>query len=241
VSLRCKTRHRVLVALSLPPMASSRTLFVGLFLVSSCGGNGLGIRTPQDAGSAGGAHDSVATGGTQTTGDTGSGGAAGSSGFKDAGNSRSLGVNQCRWNRDCEKNGTCVSPGGDTPCGVCLSITPCSSDNECQADGGTMVCGPSRSCTCPYGSKACILACTDNSVCKEGEICSAGHCVETPCQSDSDCPVDFQCTAGSCGRNGCSTDTDCSGYCVNGECYSTPGTCYGPVALDVRGFVSHIA
>jgi hypothetical protein len=213
-------------------MVSARTLLVGLFLVASCGRNGLGSMTRQDAGPADSTHDAMATGGTQTAG--GTGGAGGTSGPKDAGKTRSLGANQCRWDRDCQRYGTCVPPGGDTPCGICLEITPCSSDSECQADGGTTVCGPSRSCTCPLGSKACIPTCTDSAACKEGEICSSGHCIETPCQRDTDCPVDFQCTAGSCGRNGCATDADCNGYCVTGECYSAPGTCYGPVAINVR-------
>jgi hypothetical protein len=236
-----ETRHLVRVALCFGAMAFTRTWLVGLFLVGACGRNGLGSVTPADAGPAGSGHDALATGGTQTAGDTGSGGAGGTSGAKDAGNSRSLGANRCRSDSDCERYGTCVVPEGDTPCGVCLRITPCSSDSVCQADGGTMVCGLSRSCTCPFGSKTCIPACTDSSTCKEGESCSGGHCIETPCQSDTDCPVDFQCSAGSCGRNACSTDADCHGYCVSGDCYATPGTCYGPVAIDGHWFVWQIA
>lgn len=54
--------------------------------------------------------------------------------------------------------------------------------------------------------------------------------VHSSCQSDVDCPTDFECAGGSCGRKGCAADANCSGYCVNGLCYSTPGTCYGAVA-----------
>jgi hypothetical protein len=70
-------------------MASVRTLLVGLFLMGSCGRNGLGIKMPQDAGIAGSGDDAIATGGTQTAGDTGNGGVGGTFGPKDTGTIRS--------------------------------------------------------------------------------------------------------------------------------------------------------
>lgn len=179
------------------------------------------------------------SGGASSTGGVGSGGAPGTGGkgsgtggvsaARDGGNARSLGADQCRLASDCPDSESCMYPGEIYNfCGICSTAIQCRSDSDCHADGGTMVCGPSSAskstCVCP-GIETCIPPCTDNTACNQGEVCSAGHCIVTPCQTNADCPVNFQCAAGSCGRNGCSTDADCTGYCVDFECYSTPGNC----------------
>jgi len=126
---------------------------------------------------------------------------------------------------------TCVPPGGDPPCGVCLVVaSTCTSDSDCQADGASLICDVQAGCICPPDAKSCIPGCTDTSDCKVGEVCAAHHCVPASCQNDGDCPTDFQCGGRICGRKTCATDASCSGTCVTGFCYSTPGTCYGAVA-----------
>jgi hypothetical protein len=191
---------------------------------------------PQGGASATGGVGSGGASGTAGTGGKGSGqgGASatgGASAASDGGNARSQGAGQCRLNSDCPGGEACLVPGAIYGfCDSCSSDITCRSDSDCHADGGTMVCGPYSlevpweiPCVCP-GTATCIPPCTDNT-CNQGEVCSAGHCIVTPCQTDADCPVNHQCVAGSCGRNGCSTDADCTGYCVVTKCYSTPGRC----------------
>ena len=221
--------------------------FVGLLAVCSCDGNGLRT-TSRDAGDTGGSGGVIASGGsgpsagaggsggaTSVRGTVGSGGATGGTGNTGGTGIHPLGTGQCRGNADCDvrQGATCVQPGGAPPCGICLLVaSPCMSDSDCQADGGTLICEvPRVGCFCPPDAKICVPGCMDTSGCKAGEACTAYHCVPAPCQDDGDCPTDFGCAGGSCGREACTTDASCSGYCVNGQCYSTPGTCYGAVVL----------
>jgi hypothetical protein len=210
--------------------ARLRILVAGLLAVCSCSGNGLRTLTARDAGGTRGSGGVIATGGTG--GASATGGSGGASSTQSSTSNRTLGANQCRGNADCNSRlgATCVPPGGATPCGVCLRVTPCSSDSECQADGASLICDVASFCTCPLGAKSCVPGCVTAAGCSTGEACIAQHCVPASCQSDVDCPTDFECTGGSCGRKSCTTDADCGGYCVSGACYSTPGTCYGAVA-----------
>jgi hypothetical protein len=242
-------RERILIFLA----ARMRILVSGLLVAGSCGGNGL--RTMKhDAGATGGSGGVIAAGGsgpdagiggsggaTSAGGMIGSGGAPGGTSSSGGASStqgstggHTLGTNQCRGNGDCDirQGATCVQPGGTGPCGVCRTVTsPCTSDSECQADAASLICDVPVGCFCPPGAKTCLPGCMDASGCKAGEVCTAHRCVPASCQSDADCPTDFGCTGGSCGRRTCTTDADCSGYCVNGRCYSAPGTCYGAVAF----------
>jgi hypothetical protein len=141
-----------------------------------------------------------------------------------------LGANQCRGNADCDyRHPSCVSPAAGPACSICLDPTvPCTTDGECQGDGGELICEV-VACPCSPGARGCIPGCADASECHPGQACAAYHCVSISCQSDADCPTDFECNNGTCERKTCTTDAICSGYCVNGWCYSTPGTCQSPV------------
>ena len=141
-----------------------------------------------------------------------------------------LGANQCRGNADCDYlHPSCVPPDAGPPCSFCLEPTvPCTTDSECQGDGGELICDVVL-CPCSPGAKGCIPGCADASGCHSGKACAAHHCVPMSCQGDADCPTDFGCNNRICERKTCTTDAICSGYCVNGSCYSTLGTCQGPV------------
>ena len=132
---------------------------------------------------------------------------------------------------DVQEQSTCVPPGGPAPCAAACPPTECASDSDCQADGPSFICEGAWQCgECAAGVKICIPGCVDASGCNAGEVCTAHRCVPASCQSDVDCPTDFACAGGSCGRKTRTTDANCSGYCVEGLCYSAPGTCYGAVA-----------
>jgi hypothetical protein len=140
-----------------------------------------------------------------------------------------LGANQCRGRADCDyRQPSCISPAA-VICALCLNeLLPCGTDNDCQVDGGGLVCDV-VACACSPGARGCIRGCEDASGCRPGEACVAGHCRPISCQGDADCPTDFGCNNRICERKTCTTDAICSGYCVNGSCYSTLGTCQGPV------------
>jgi hypothetical protein len=141
-----------------------------------------------------------------------------------------LGADQCRGNADCDyRHPSCVAPGAGPACSWCFQVTaPCASDSDCQGDGGELICDVAE-CTCLPPAMSCMRGCADSSSCRPGQTCTAHHCVPISCQGDADCPTDFECSNGTCERKPCTTDAICGGYCVNGACYSAPGTCQSPV------------
>ncbi len=135
-------------------------------------------------------------------------------------------ANGCRSQSDCSSLGqVCLYPGQPLCGGACMVPPTCNDDAFCQANGG----GPNMICDYPQcgcgGQKGCIPGCATPSDCPDGQTCSATHhCVNFACGS---CPAHFVCASdGSCQRQTCNVDGDCSsGYCVDGGCYDSLGTC----------------
>jgi hypothetical protein len=134
---------------------------------------------------------------------------------------------------DCRVGGTgvltCAAPGQFLGCGACQQpLSTCSMDGDCRADGGTMICdvAPPQRCYC-FGAKICQASCATTG-CTTGLICdSDGRCKAKTCTAgDQSCPTDFDCDSiGHCARRSCTTNGQCSAACVNGACYSSPGSC----------------
>lgn len=134
----------------------------------------------------------------------------------------------CREQEDCSSDESCVDEDAEL-CGTCMSPPTCTDASEC---GTGEVCSDRMTrCGCNPGEKACVPACSSDSDCvRPGDTCDNGACVETVCTSDVDCPAYFSCTSGVCDRTSCSDDTVCGdGFCVNGGCYSSLGSCSPPV------------
>jgi len=193
-------------------------------LLAACGSKSLKV-LPDSGGhqGGGGMFDVARSSGGHSQGGTTGQGQGGMTG-QDSTSTRP----QCRESADCTQTPylDCIPPGGSLGCGVCFGdpIPPCTSDSECQTDGRVMICDVADPC-CSLDAKGCIPGCMDGAGCSAGEACVAHRCVPISCQSDADCPPDFGCTGGRCLRKNCSTDVTCSGACVNGSCYSAPGTC----------------
>jgi hypothetical protein len=137
----------------------------------------------------------------------------------------------CRKTNDCGSAGICFAPGAPVCGGACQ--IGCNVDGDCSA-GQLCELNP---CTCGGTSgKTCQPPCTANS-CSPGEVClSDGHCAPTPCSSTQQCPAWYDCVFPSgpgsptCQRRACTGDGDCGagGYCVDGGCYGTLGSCALP-------------
>jgi hypothetical protein len=106
----------------------------------------------------------------------------------------------------------------------------CTVDADCAAIDASWS-GPSicASLACPCGATTgCQPGCSTDVDCSTGQSCGSDHhCAATACAADAACPVDFTCPSGHCTRKACTSDADCSGACVEGACYSMPGTCAG--------------
>ncbi|HET9931031.1 MAG TPA: hypothetical protein VFQ35_10100 [Polyangiaceae bacterium] len=118
---------------------------------------------------------------------------------------------ECQANSDCPaEHPFCVSPGPGSArhCMDCVYTSDCSrgtcAQNRC------VECTPATDCVDP------VLKCSDRT----------GRCDKIPCSLDGDCPSGSKCNAGACERTHCSLDPDCGpGYCINGACYGSPGSC----------------
>lgn len=100
----------------------------------------------------------------------------------------------------------------------------CTSDTDCAAEGAAAICTPAP-CACG-DVPSCQQGCTSDATCGAGETCGPTHrCAPEACTSTSDCPEDFTCNGAACQRIACTDDAACSGYCVDGLCFETPGTC----------------
>jgi hypothetical protein len=169
------------------------------------------------SGSGGGAGHGTGGGAGGVDGSVGHGGAGGIGG-------------PCWASSDCGF-GICAAPGQQVCGGICVKDPPsCTVDSDCAAIdaswSGPSICGP---LTCPCGATTgCQPGCSTDADCATGQGCGSDHhCAATACAADAACPVDFTCTSGHCARKTCTSDSDCSNACVEGGCYSTPGTCAG--------------
>ncbi len=129
---------------------------------------------------------------------------------------------------DCDNGQLCVAPGVSL-CGHCVQPPlPCASDGDCKMMGASYICdtGP---CLC-NGALTCQAGCTIDAECGSWQFCAPDHhCTGLPCLKDGDCPKDFACAKDQhCARKACASDGDCMDYCVDGQCYNTPGKCTVP-------------
>jgi hypothetical protein len=139
-----------------------------------------------------------------------------------------LAAGQCRTGSDCESFQQCFYPGQSIGCGTCFPGEPtCASDADCQGTDPTLICEP-HPCSC-NGATECVAGCTAEDQCAPWEFCAPTHrCVADVCLQESDCPPNFVCAPADnphCVRKICSSDADCADYCVDGQCYDTPGSC----------------
>ncbi len=148
----------------------------------------------------------------------------------------------CRNGEECSATfGYCRDPEGTNAgnsCGICIDperfgpdeLGVCASDADCSTEGEVCAVAAPSSCFCTTTS-ICQSACTGANDCPLGQTCAGdGHCVATPCSSDGDCPATHACggegEAKVCVRRVCETDAACGGgACVNGACFTRPGTC----------------
>jgi hypothetical protein len=143
---------------------------------------------------------------------------------------------KCTTDQDCNAGGTCVSIVSGCPqcesrsCNyppppppACTSSPDsCSPSGRCQPDGG---CAP---VLCTDGYK-----CSADSRCKVASARADGHgCELLPCDDGWTCDENTRCTTPSdrnshgCTTMTCKKDSECDcGYCVNGICSSSLGSC----------------
>jgi len=131
----------------------------------------------------------------------------------------------CRTTSDCSMSGYCATPE-DPPCsGVCMIQKNCTSDGECSGGNVCREGSHIQDCGGDAGGSFCLPPCAGDADCRGFEQCSSGHCVTRSC---STCPSYLSCTSGSCAPASCSSDANCpGGYCVDGSCYGSLGTCMG--------------
>jgi hypothetical protein len=168
-------------------------------LIAACGSSGSGSGSATDGG--GGA--------------AGGGGSGGTTG-------------NCHSDSECQQSFMMCFAPDQVICGG-MPLHDCDQDADCADAGADQIC-LTGSCS----SSQCVPKCVDDQSCPSTppglSTCDAstGHCVSKPCTSSS-CPQNFSCNAGAgCVRKTCAADGDCAGACVNGSCYSGPGTCSSP-------------
>lgn len=143
----------------------------------------------------------------------------------------------CLSDSDCGSSEYCLPPGASRPCGIaCMVERTCESSADCP-EGNVCVeaLGPCCSAGDPLSSQ-CIPECTAGS-CGEGLTCGTdGLCAAISCTDGWTCPMHTTCTgtgdAHGCSRDTCTGSGECGegGFCVDGRCYGTPGTCTLPSA-----------
>jgi hypothetical protein len=197
----------------------------------------------------------VTGGATSLGGATASGGSGGKGGVGGSGGTSSTGGPDASadkppatWGTPCSSQGDCGmssgmylmcrAPGESMGCGACrMGTGDCSTDSDCVGDGGstagTLICAPAprSDCYC-NGATFCAPGCRTNAHCGPGQACNPSHSCQNTCVAgDGTCPVNYSCGAGGfCQQNSCTSDSECSGFCVNGLCYQTRGTCEPAVA-----------
>lgn len=128
----------------------------------------------------------------------------------------------------------------DTMCGASQRCNVATGHCEARPCGGALACPTDSYCgsdgTCQY------QRCNAARPCGTGQLCDAAlfTCGPQPCTPGNvgDCPDTFTCAGaagaktGVCERTTCSCDTECgkSGFCLQGTCYESAGSCDGGVA-----------
>jgi hypothetical protein len=140
----------------------------------------------------------------------------------------------CHNLHECEAGARCLAPGEFGGCGYCQPFEgDCERDSDCE-DGS--ICTPVKPEACPCNEvRVCQPGCLTAADCELGEECTdAGRCRPQRCPPAS-CPPLFSCRpiegrGNGCVRQFCAQDLHCDqGFCVNGACYDTLGTCALPV------------
>lgn len=129
----------------------------------------------------------------------------------------------------------CVTPSDPPRCGICQNVrSQCATDLDCQAGtlggGAVLVCDPVP-CACSPANQ-CVPGCSADVDCGDARTCDVptGRCQPRACSAAAPCPPDFDCTAGGCQRRTCSSDAVCDGFCAEGLCRESLGTCSLPPA-----------
>jgi hypothetical protein len=116
----------------------------------------------------------------------------------------------------CDDGLTCTSADACDGAGTCNGLSICNDDNPCTDDFAD----EGNNCACSYGPAADGTACSDSSVCTEGDTCVAGSCVGG---SEIDCNDLDACTADSCNSlSGCVNEAI---NCDNGNACDGLETC----------------
>lgn len=140
----------------------------------------------------------------------------------------------CRQTSDCCPGQFCVPPG-ELMCGGVLQCPPvdagCGAQSPCDAG---LVCAPETMVPCCPPVPTCLPPCTATS-CGTGSVCGGdGRCAPLSCTQGFMCPAQTSCTPDGgdehgCLQHSCSRDADCAGgFCVDGDCQATLGTCASP-------------
>ncbi len=145
---------------------------------------------------------------------------------------RPLPEGACRTTDDCPGGEACGDGSGSSSCGDCFWPTrACESDAAC-ADGWVCVEHWQR-CSCDGPSSNCEPACASDTNCGAAERCdtASGHCTPWSCAEGYACGALETCAPATGGTGcvplTCAHDSDCGtdGWCMQGACSSTPGTC----------------
>lgn len=132
----------------------------------------------------------------------------------------------CRSATDCPSTPyvSAICSGPISPASLCARFPSCSSDSDCSRDGDVCSTGPGAQAEGGDGGPACRPPCTSNDDCNYWEACQPdGKCQALSCDQ---CPSYLACTQGACGPKACGQDSEClGGYCVDGTCFATLGTC----------------
>ncbi len=163
----------------------------------------------------------------------------------------------CDYNSECPQDQLCIN----RVCRVeCVNDRDCPTTDGCvnskctaRAVTPTPACTVNAQCTnagesCVGGR--CVLACSGDSDCRGGRVCSSGQCVVTPCQVQTDCNSAAGASTGrycsvlqTCVYD-CRLDTDCSGadqVCNSvGRCQSRSGSTVGSLTpqANPRGLLA---
>jgi hypothetical protein len=152
------------------------------------------------------------------------------------------------------QDGLCVANGVGAPCErptdcdsgmVCASGLP---DGYCTLDCSEITCPSGTECATYGGGSFCFDACTSDTQCRNGYVCSGGIC-NVPCTRDAECSGGQVCEAGRCAGAGvgdaCDTGSDCEdgltcyrgvsdGYCT-ASCESHEDCPVGSACGSMRG------
>jgi len=130
-----------------------------------------------------------------------------------------------------------VLGGGLSACSECVADTDCPAAHpHCINDVGIprtcRQCTSTSECTegaCSSSDHTCHPQCQTDADCQDPALTctSAKRCEFRACPATASCPDFSTCTSAStCQRKTCTSDSDCAGgYCVNGACYGSLGSC----------------